>query len=203
MDAQVGRVLDSLRSTGTDENTIVVFASDNGPVTSRWLQWYEVNAHGSTGGLKGRKHFLHEGGIRVPAIIRYPGVTQANAVTDEPVSGIDLFTTLVKLAGATIPSDRPIDGMDISGVLAGGNLEQRTLFWALPAPNQLEFAVRRGDWKLLLNTQLEARELYNLTDDPLELLNQIEQQPRNSRRLRNVFMRIRSSIKTDPLRPKG
>jgi arylsulfatase A-like enzyme len=97
LDAQLGRVLEWLKTGGVEKDTVVVFASDNGPVTSEWLQWFEVNAYGITGGYRGRKHFLYEGGIRVPAIIRYPGVTQPGSVSDEPVIGMDLFVTLANI----------------------------------------------------------------------------------------------------------
>ena len=120
MDAQLGRLLRWLTEEGLTDSTIVIFLSDNGPVTSDWFYWFELNAHGSTGGLRGRKHFLYEGGIRVPALIRYPNVTKAGDLSHEIVVGMDLFVTLTKLAGGEVPNDRPIDGIDISKALKGG-----------------------------------------------------------------------------------
>ena len=143
------------------DNTIVVFTSDNGPVTSNWLSWYETNAYGSTGGYRGRKHLLYEGGIKVPAIIRYPGVVEPGSTSDELVVGTDLFVTLAHLGGGTVPDDRPIDGVDVRAVLSGGELGDRTVFWALDSVSELEFVVRKGDWKLLIDRDGNPRELYD------------------------------------------
>lgn len=201
MDAQLGRVLRKLEELGAEENTVVVFASDNGPVTSRWINWYETNAYGSTNGLKGRKHFLHEGGIKVPAIIRYPGVTQPGSTTDEFVIGTDLFTTLANIGGGEIPSDRPIDGMDVSPILSGGSMPDRDVVWALSPVSDLEYAVRSGPWKLLLDTERHPRELYNLEQDPLEFFNLVEEQGERVQQLVESFETHMSSIEADPLRP--
>ena len=199
MDAQIGRVLAHLEVLMLEEKTVVVFASDNGPVTSAWLQWYEVNAHGSTGGYRGRKHFLYEGGIRVPAIVRYPGLTQPGSVSNELVSGLDLFTTLSKIAGAELPQDRPIDGIDISTILLGKALPDRTMFWALPGPSSLEYAIRREGWKLLVDKQNNPVELYNLADDPLELFNRIHSEPARVKILLALLSRTLASIDQDPM----
>ena len=209
MDAQVGRLLAWLRDNKLEDDTVVVFTSDNGPVTSSWLQWYEVNAYGSTGGYKGRKHFLHEGGIRVPAIIRFPGHTQPGSVSNVPVIGTDWFITLAGIAGADFPQDRALDGVDILPVLSGGKLAERDLFWSLSPPSapqsasssQLEFALRSGAWKMLFNRQRQPVELYNLAEDPLELINLLRDNPKQVRRIKTKFTEIMQSIDTDVLRP--
>lgn len=202
MDAQLGRVLEVLDELGIEDETIVVFSSDNGPVTSQWLQWWEVNAYGSTGGLRGRKHFLYEGGIKVPAIIRYPGVTQAGSSSDELVVGTDLFTTLVNIAGGEVPNDRPIDGSDISPVFAGDRLPDRTVFWALSASfSELEYVARDRSWKLMLDSDRQPAELYDLESDPLELFNVIDENTAVVARLRREFDATMSSIDKDPQRP--
>jgi arylsulfatase A-like enzyme len=177
MDAQLGRVLQWLDRKDLADNTIIVFTSDNGPVTSNWLSWYELNAYGSTGGYRGRKHLLYEGGIKVPAIIRYPGTVEPGSTTDALVVGTDLFVTLARLGGGRVPDDRPIDGMDVRTVLSGGELGQRTVFWALDSVSEFEFAVRRGDWKLLIDREGDPRELYDLSLDPLEFFNVREDEP--------------------------
>ena len=125
MDDQTGRLLAHLDRLGLRDNTVVVFTSDNGPVTDDWRQWYEVNLYGSTGNLRGRKGDLYDGGIRVPAIVRWPGRVRPGGVTDAPAIGYDLLPTLAAIAGAPVPSDRPIDGEDLAPVLAGSPLERR------------------------------------------------------------------------------
>ena len=202
MDAQLGRVLTELEESGAKENTIIVFTSDNGPVTSQWLQWFEVNAHGSTGGYRGRKHFLYEGGIKVPAIVSYPGVIEPGSSSDQPLVGMDFFVTLAELGKGTVPGDRPIDGINIEPVLAGGELPTRQIFWALASMSELEFVVREGAWKLMLNRKQEPKELYNLSNDPLEFFNLIKDENKTTAHLLTLFNEYIASIERDPLRPK-
>ena len=201
MDAQLGRVLHWLRANGFDENTVVVFSSDNGAVTSNWINWWEVNAYGSTGGFRGRKHYLYEGGIRVPAVIRYPNVTTPGSVSDAPVIGMDLFVTLANIGGGKVPDDRHIDGIDIQAVFSGADLPQRSLFWARNSVSDLEYAIRKGSWKLLLDRNHVPRELYNLDEDPLEFFNLINQQESITKQLASDAERHIASIDADPLRP--
>jgi arylsulfatase A-like enzyme len=201
MDAQVGRVLRWLRANDVDEDTVIVFSSDNGAVTSRWINWWEVNAYGSTGGLRGRKHFLYEGGIRVPTIIRYPGVTTPNSISAEQVVGMDLFVTLANIGGGKVPDDRELDGIDIQTIFDGGALAERSLFWALNAVSDLEFAVRLGTWKLLLDRDQKPRELYNLDEDPMEFFNLIDTNKSKADELTAVADTHFASISKDPLRP--
>ncbi|MFT5132445.1 MAG: arylsulfatase A-like enzyme [Gammaproteobacteria bacterium] len=201
MDEQLGRVLQSLKDLSIDEETVIVFASDNGPVTANWINWWEVNAYGETGGLRGRKHFLYEGGIKVPAIIKYPGVTAPGSVSNELIVGTDFFATLAKIGGAEIPTDRPIDSLDIMPILAGGKMPSRSAFWALPSESELEFAVRQGEWKLLLDRNKKAKELYNLDEDPLEFFNLLNTHPAIAQQLIESFNQTLSSIEADPFKP--
>ena len=202
MDAQLGRVLNELEENGAKENTIIVFTSDNGPVTSQWLQWFEVNAHGSTGGYRGRKHFLYEGGIKVPAIVSYPGVVEPGSSSDEPLVGMDFFVTLAELGKGTVPVDRPIDGISITPLFRGDELPIRQMFWALESMSELEYVVREGAWKLMLDRNQQPKELYNLSDDPLEFFNLITDEENRTRHLQNIFAGYIASIEDDPLRPR-
>ena len=202
MDTQIGRVLSWLRERGLSDETVIVFSSDNGPVTSAWINWWEVNAYGSTGGFRGRKHMLYEGGIRVPAIIRYPELVEAESVSDTPIIGMDWFVTLAEIAGGVVPDDRAIDGVDIRPVFAGKDMPQRNLFWSLDSVTDLEYAIRSGSWKLMLDRERKPRELYNLDNDPLEFFNLIESESANVARLIRAANVYFSSIDNDPLRPQ-
>ncbi len=202
LDAQLGRVLAALDRLGHRDDTLVVFASDNGPVTSQWENWYEVNAHGETGGLRGRKHHLYEGGIRVPAIVRLPSVVPAGAVTNAPATGLDFFTSIATFCGVPIPSDRTIDGVDLGRLLRGGAAPaERSFYWALPHPDGKEFAFRVGDWKLIINTQLQPIELYDLARDPIEMNNRLATEPARVAALTAAFHKFHAAVLADPLRP--
>ena len=201
MDAQLGRVFDWLGEHNLVENTIVVFSSDNGPVTSNWINWWEVNAYGSTGGYRGRKHFLYEGGLRVPTIIRYPNVIEPGSESDAAVIGMDLFVTLANIGGGKVPDDRAIDGIDVQPIFSGGELPQRSLFWALDSVSELQFAIRKGSWKLLLDGEQKPRELYNLAEDPLEFFNLVNEEKERSVQLAKEAAAFLTDIANDPLRP--
>lgn len=201
MDAQLGRVFDWLQEHDLEENTVVVFSSDNGPVTAQWINWWEVNAYGSTGGYRGRKHFLYEGGLKVPTIIRYPNVIEPGSESDAPVIGMDLFVTLANIGGGKIPGDRAIDGIDVQPIFSGGDLPRRSLFWALDSVSELQFAIRKGSWKLLLDGEQNPRELYNLAEDPLEFFNLINEEKEKSAILAKEAAEFLADIASDPLRP--
>lgn len=203
LDAQIGRVFAALERLGHRDNTIIIFTSDNGPVTSAWEHWHEVNAYGDTGGFRGRKAHLYEGGIRVPAIVRLPGVVPAGTLTSVPATAMDLFVTIAGLCGTTVPADRAIDGADIAGLLRGGaGPAPRDFYWALPTADGHDYAYRRGDWKLILTTQLEPVELYNLARDPLELINRLAAEPAHKAELAAAFRRHHAAVLADPLRPR-
>lgn len=208
MDAQIGRVLDYLDKQGIDENTLVIFASDNGPVTSQWRKFYEVNLYGNTGGLRGRKADLFDGGIHVPAIIRYPSQITPNTISEEPMHGYDLFPTLFSMLNITIPQDRIIDGMDISPLFSGQALQRdKPLFWAFETrpdddPEGYYYAARNGDWKIITDYNLEKVKLYHLKSDPYEVREVSKENLEIVENLLGFIQEMKVSIEEDPLRPR-
>lgn len=179
IDWSVGRILETLKETGADSRTIVIFTSDNGPWSNmppRMLQEGIEKWHaGTTGHLRGAKWTSYEGGYRVPAIIRWPEKIPPGQVSADPATTMDLFTTVSRAAGADIPEDRIIDGRDLRPFLEGRS----------ESPSQLFFyerglmceAVRQGRWKYRLSndarTDVEPGrppepELYDLDVDPGE-----------------------------------
>jgi arylsulfatase len=143
LDWGVGEVLAALKRYGLEKNTIVVFASDNGPFLS-----YGTHA-GSAGPLREGKLTTFEGGVRVPGIVRWPGKVPAKRVCDTPVMTIDLLPTLCKMCGAGQPK-LPIDGKDVSPILFGEpNAKSPHEAYFFYAGTELH-AVRAGKWKLHL-----------------------------------------------------
>jgi len=203
LDDQLGRLFDYLEERGLRESTLIVFASDNGPVTDDWLNWYEVNAYGATGGFRGRKHYLFEGGLRVPAIVSQPGRIPEGALRDGVMVGTDWLATLSALLAFPLPTDRPLDSRDQSAfLLRGVPAAAGPLHWALPTPNGLDYAVREGPWKLLLDREHAPQALYHLEDDPLELFDLRRAAPDQVARLQRLNEAHLRAIEDDPLRPR-
>jgi len=142
IDDNVGRIMAKLKASGLDKNTYVIFTSDNGP----W--WIKKEHGGHAKPLRGAKTSAWEGGFRVPAIIRAPGKVPSGKTSEQLVATIDLLPTIAKIAGAEIPKDRVIDGVDISKIIHGKSTElDRPFFYY---QHHILRAVRKGKWKLHL-----------------------------------------------------
>ncbi|MEU6644527.1 sulfatase-like hydrolase/transferase [Saccharomonospora sp. NPDC046836] len=183
LDDAVGSVLDELTRQGLRENTIVAYMSDNGPSREirNWLDGTQTPYRGSSsGGLKGHKFSLFEGGIRVPGTVSWPAVIGAGQVIDEPMAAMDVFPTVLTAAGGK-PERYELDGRDVLPVLADGAASPHDrLFWEQGA----QTAVRQGCWKLVLNGQLEeglppAEPVFlaDLAEDPGETMNRAAGHP--------------------------
>lgn len=144
LDWSAGQILDTLKKLGLDDNTLVIFTSDNGP----WLIKGE-NA-GSAGPLRGGKGSTWEGGMREPTIMRWPGHIPAGSTCSEVASTMDILPTFAKLSGGKIPTDRIIDGKDIRPLMMGtpGAISPHEAYFYYNV-DQLQ-AVRSGKWKLVL-----------------------------------------------------
>lgn len=165
LDEAVGLVIDALDSLGIAENTIVVFTSDNGGVSSG------DNFATSNLPLRGGKGYQWEGGTREPFFLR-AGATLAPATIDVPITGADLFPTLLSLTGIDAEVIQEFDGTDISNIAKGNDLPERALLWHYPhygnQGGDPSSEVRKGDWKLIHYWENGAEELYNLATDPGE-----------------------------------
>lgn len=192
IDAGVGNIIRTLKEEGLDENTIVVFTSDNGP----WLQWDEFG--GSAGMLKGGKADLYDGGFRVPCIIWGPGMVDMGVVTDLG-NMMDLFPTFCKMAGAKLPNVK-LDGNDITETILHGkdNPNEVIYFYRFSTL----YAVRKGSFKCYFREytgnrkrndiefifDIENPELYNLDHDPSEKYNISEKHPGVISELKQIFV---------------
>ena len=187
MDDGVGIVLSKLKELGLDENTLVVFTSDNGALPQS-----------PPDPLRGRKGMYYEGGIRVPMIVRWPGKTKPGTICDVPVHNVDFYTTFLAVAGGDIPSGKALDGADISPLFQSKPFPDRGVFWHFPGylnsntggSRSPKFrtrpvsVIRKGDWKLHLyheewvldggRDKIDVNnsvELYNIKEDVSESKN--------------------------------
>jgi arylsulfatase A-like enzyme len=163
LDTAVGIVLDKLKALGLDENTVVIFTSDNGGVSSG--DSFSTSLLPFRGG-KGR---MWEGGIREPYYIRVPGMTRPGSTTKVPAIGMDFYPTMLELAGLPLMPAQHVDGISLVPVLKGGTLPERDLFWHYPhygnQGGEPSSIIRSGDWKLIHYYEDGRDELYNLADD--------------------------------------
>lgn len=163
LDDAVGIVLDKLKETGLDKNTVVIFTSDNGGVSSG--DSFSTSLLPYRGG-KGRQW---EGGIREPFIIHVPGMTPSGSATDVPAIGMDFYPTILELAGLPLMPEQHEDGVSLLSVLEGGTIGPRDLFWHYPhygnQGGEPSSIIRSGNWKLIYYHEDSRSELYNLSDD--------------------------------------
>tara|TARA_A100001391_G_scaffold119260_1_gene81184 strand:+ start:32118 stop:33557 length:1440 start_codon:yes stop_codon:yes gene_type:complete len=173
LDYQVGRVLDELVRQGLDENTIVIFTSDNGG--ERFSDTYPFT---------GRKTELLEGGLRIPAIVKWPGKAAPKTTSDTPVMTMDWLPTFLSAAGIEAPDGVSFDGTDIGPVIAqDGSIADRTLFWRYKNLDQR--AVRDGNWKYLRIAGNEF--LFDIAADPMERANLKDRRPEIFARLKAEY----------------
>jgi arylsulfatase A-like enzyme len=176
VDDGVGRVLDALRRHGMEENTIVVFLSDNGGANN--------NASGN-GPLRAHKGSLFEGGVRVPFALQWKGTIPAGQVYSHPVISLDIMGTITALAGVEIAKDRPLDGVNLIPYLTGENpgRPHERLFWRKWEQNAM--AIRAGNLKLVAdaNRQTDNYSLFDLSEDTGEKHDRHEASPEQADRM--------------------
>ncbi len=211
MDRAVGKLMGALDEMGVADDTLVYFSSDNGPET---LNRYRTanRSYGSPGPLRGMKLWLYEAGVRVPGIVRFPRVLRAGEEIHEPVCSLDLLPTFVALAGAKLPTDRALDGTDVTDLLAGKPLDRKTpLFWhyahsigdpkaAMRVGDYMVLghwdqperspagSVRAGDSEEIKRAKLVKFELYNLREDIGEQKDLATEQPEFLKQLSDMLV---------------
>jgi N-acetylgalactosamine-6-sulfatase len=179
MDKCIGILLDTLDEKRLSDNTIVIFLGDNGGTGSARNE-----------PLRGIKGSTFEGGIRVPGIVRWPGVLPADQVSDQVCITLDFSTSIVRLAGGQLPRDRAFDGIDIIGLLEEKKpLQRRTLFWRGRRGERTWRAVRDGDMKYVCRAEKERFDeyLFDLNVDVGEAHDLIKERPQDHRRLKRLL----------------
>jgi len=207
VDAMIGRVLAALEARAMAENTVVIFASDNGPV------WYDRDVkrfgHDSAGGLRGMKGDAWEGGHRLPFIVRWPGRVKAGSMSRQTICYTDLLATFAAITGAKLPRGAGEDSFDILPVLLDRQPEGKPIRGPVVIPSARGFlTIRSGPWKLIdrlgsggFSTPREIKaspggpegQLYNLNDDPGERNNLWPGHPDIVKRLHAELARIRKA----------
>lgn len=197
VDQGVGRLMATLKELNLEASTLVIFTSDNGGFAG-------ATDHKP---LRGNKGAYYEGGIRVPVIVRWPGVAKAGGVCDAPVTSTDFYPTCLAAAGLPPHPAQHRDGLDLRPVLEGaGSLDRKALFWHYPHYNSHPSSVpssviRKGDWKLIQTFDPEGFELYNLRDDLGETTNLMDSQTAKADELKRDLENWRRDVDAEMMEP--
>lgn len=196
LDWSMGVLFETLKQCGLDENTLVIFTSDNGA---------QEQFGGTNRPLRGEKGTTYEGGFRVPCIMRWPARIPASQENDELVTSMDLLPTLASYCGYEIPKDRIIDGHDVTDILEGQSIASPTEVFYYYQKQQLQ-AVRWRNWKYHLplqerikgphlpDTEVGEARLYDLDSDLSETENVIDRHPEVVRQMNKLIEEVRSDM---------
>jgi N-acetylgalactosamine-6-sulfatase len=210
-DARIGKLFAVLKTLGIDENTLVVFSSDNGPEITGKNKITEDNSTGpglgtyysvgETGGLKGRKRSLFAGGVRIPFVVRWPGKVPAGRIDNTTeLATVDLLPTFLNLAGASYTENYQPDGVSIVSAIMGKSFSrQKPIFWDWRFSNdRTDFwpsaAVQEDNWKLLTNDKLERTELYNIGLDWAEQKDVSAENPEKLKELKGKLKTFKETL---------
>jgi len=198
MDASIGKLMALLKELHLDDNTLVIFSSDNGPPQNEGGRQPEFND--SNGPLRGYKGQMYEGGIRVPFIARWPGRIKPSVTNNSIITFADVMPTLAKIAGGRSPAD--IDGLDFSPTLFGNDqpkLNDRMLYWEFGKYGVYSQAARWHDWKAVRDLATKKTELYDLSSDLGETTNLAADHADLVTKFNDFFVAARGDSPTWPL----
>ncbi len=195
VDESVGRVMKKLEELGVADNTVVIFMSDNGGLST-----VPREAPTSNLPLRAGKGWLYEGGIREPMIIKWPGVVKPGSVCSEPVTSTDFYPTMLEMAGLPLMPEQHVDGVSLMPLLTNkGKLDRKAIYWHYPhfhgSGSRPSGAVRAGDYKLIEWYENNRIELYNLKNDLGERNDLATQMPKRAAELRRMLHRWRRQTK--------
>jgi len=198
IDENIGRLLKKIRELNIEKNTIIIFTSDNGGLST------SEGSPTSNAPLREGKGWLYEGGIRVPLIIKYPGRSKAGTIIKTPVSSIDYFTTILEMTG-TKGSDYKTDGISFVQLFKKDRMPERPLFWHYPHYSNQGVepgsAIRLGRYKLIDNFERERQELYDLEHDISETKDISSQYPDKTKELFTLLKDWRKSTNAKMMEP--
>lgn len=189
MDHNVGRLIQSLKDAGQWDNTILIFTSDNGGLTTLAN---DREAPTAVRPLRAGKGWCYEGGIRIPLMIRIPNITEAGSVEETAAISQDLFPTLVDVLGLQSKGQMAIDGKSLIPLFKGESLDRAALIWHFPHYHGSAWkpgaAIRQGPWKLVKHFEEDKIELYNLSEDIGETRDVAVDQAAKARQLEQALM---------------
>ncbi|WPJ95700.1 sulfatase-like hydrolase/transferase [Coraliomargarita algicola] len=190
LDYALGEVMKALDANGLTDNTLLIFTSDNGPVPS---------SGGDSGGLRGNKRNDFEGGIRVPFLVRWPGHIEPGTVSDTPVIGTDIFSTVLDIVDVPAPQDRTIDGASMLPVFAGKEAKREIpMFWRTHVSSPEDrVAMRLGDWKIVGNDTLTKFMLFNVQEDSQEKKDLASQMPEKLDEMKRLLVKTWNDINAE------
>jgi arylsulfatase A len=206
LDESIGTLMAGLDAYDDEENTLVMFTSDNGPESpvnllesrGEWEDPSRDRSHGTPGPWRGMKRFPYEGGHRVPGIVRWTGRVRAGTVNESLINGTDFLPTMLELAGVALPTDRALDGVSMLPAFEGQTLQRGPVYWFFPAHEDTYYlmphmAMRDGNWTLLAwlpekdpdqlimdwlkTSDLDRFALYDLDADPGQTMDLSSSQP--------------------------
>ncbi|MEM7371716.1 MAG: sulfatase [Bacteroidota bacterium] len=216
VDESLGRVLSKLEELGIEDNTIIIFFSDNGGMAAgnwgnpkRVVPEDKVDVAYATANLplRGAKGWLYEGGIREPLIIRWPGQGQAGTECDVPVISTDFFPTILDMLGLPIPTENKLDGLSIADLVKGNNeLKRDAIYWHFPHYSNHGMqspggAIRSGDYKLLEYFENGSVQLFNLKDDIGEQHDLAAAEPEKVNELKAMLHKWREDVGANMMPP--
>lgn len=207
-DRGVGLIMDKLKELNLEENTIIFFSSDNGPEETGNENMKEMNGGkgtyysvGETGGYKGKKRSLYEGGTHTPFIVRWPGIVKPGYIDKQSlITAVDILPTICEIAGADIPDN--LDGESRLDVIKGQPSEhKKPVFWewkgTMAGMNWPRWAVRDKQWKLLIGNNNKV-ELYDMYQDPMEINNVASEYPEIVKSLSAEVEKWKSTLPKSP-----
>ncbi len=193
VDRSLGEIMTTLKDLNLDNNTLVIFTSDNGGYIHYNHEFLNISSNGE---LRGQKAEVYEGGHRVPFIAWWPGRIDSGSSCDQTVMSMDLYPTFAQLANITLTYNQPMDGTSLTGLLFENKpLPDRTLFWKMDN----EIAVRQGHWKLIKNGD-QPLELYHLDEDLGESHDISKQNTQLSKDLWSTYSRWEKEIRQTALK---
>lgn len=214
-DYKIGLLFNKLKELELDDNTIVIFSSDNGPEITGTQMWGHDNSTGpglgsyfsvgETGELNGQKHSIFAGGVRVPFLVRWPGKVPADRVdTITALASVDLLPTFTELAGVDLPDNYNPDGQSIVKALKGEPFNRdKTIYWQWKSSANRPYfwasaGIQEDNWRLLVNEKLEKQVLYNINNDWGEQTTVIESYPDKAQELLLKLKQWEQTLPTDP-----